>query len=287
MLKRYQVLVIACLFVLDFFLLVFIGRADSGELKVHFFDVGQGDAIFIEAPGGKQVLVDGGPDNSVIQKLSEVMPFWDRSIDLVLLTHHDADHLTGLIEVLKRYEVKGIIETGIQCEKADCLAWRQTKEKEKALNIAAKLGQEISIGENAKILILHPLEYLNGKEISKANNSSVVAKLIYGDHSLLLTGDIEEQVERKLVLSEINIDSDYLKVPHHGSKTSTGGQFLEGVSPLMAFISLGLDNRYGHPHDEVTGRLEKRNIRYYRTDIDGDIVLICEPKEPCQVKTQN
>lgn len=211
------------------------------------------------------------------------MPFWDRTIDLVLLTHHDADHLTGLMEVLKRYEVKGIIETGVRCEKADCLAWQEVKEKEKAVNIAARLGQEILLDESLKLVILFPFEYLNGEKVSKANNSSVVAKLVFGEHSILLTGDIEDQTERKIVLAGINLDSDYLKIPHHGSKTSSGDQFLDVVSPAMAFISLGLDNRYGHPHEEVLNRLEKRNIKYYRTDTDGDIVLICGLKT-CRVE---
>lgn len=281
--KNYKILILSGAAIINLLFFVFSAKGDASELKVYFFDVGQGDAIFIEAPNGKQILIDGGPDNSVIQKLSKAMPFWDRTIDLILLTHHDADHLTGLVEVLKRYEVKGIIETGIQCEKPDCLVWRKLKEKEKAVNVAAKLGQEIIIDENMKMVILHPLENLIGKKVSKANNTSVVAKLVFGGYSFLLTGDIEEQTERKLVLAGIDIDSDYLKVAHHGSKTSTSDQFLDGASPLMAFISLDLDNRYGHPHREVVERLEKRNIKYYRTDASGTILLRCRLNEPCQV----
>lgn len=275
------------LLAVNVFLLFFVSRAGSGELKIYFLDVGQGDAIFIESPSGKQILVDGGPDNQVVQKLSEVMPFWDRTIDLILLTHHDADHLTGLIEALDRYEVKGIIETGLACEKPDCLAWREAKEKKRVLNVAAELGQEIVIDKNTKMLIVHPFESLVGKKVSKANNSSVVAKLVFGKNILLLTGDIEVGTERKLVLAGININSGYLKIPHHGSKTSTSEQFLDSVSPAAAFISLGLDNRYGHPHQEVTDRLEKKNIKYYRTDELGTILLVCKLNSPCQIKNQN
>lgn len=271
---------------MNLFLLFFVGKSKHDELKVYFFDVGRGDSIFIETSEGKQVLIDGGPDNSVIQRLSEVMPFWDRTIDLVILSHPDTDHLTGLIEVLKRYKIEAVLESGVDCGKPDCLAWEEAKRKEKALNLAARLGQEIILDENAKILILHPFEYLSGKKVSKINNTSIVAKLVYGDYNFLLAGDIEKQVEEKLVLAEIDIDADYLKIPHHGSKTSTTEEFLENVSPFMAFISLGLDNPYGHPHQDVVSRLEKKSIKYYRTDELGTILLICKLNSPCQIENQ-
>src|SRR3989338_9440781 len=260
---------------------------DDKELKVYFFDVGQGDSIFIQTENKKQVLVDGGPDNKVIQRLSEAMPFWDRTIDLVILTHPEKDHIAGLIEVLKRYKVRGIIETGIDCEKPECRAWKDLKDKEGAAVISPKLGDSAVLDENTKILILSPFDDLVGKKVSKANNTSIVAKLIYGGHSILLTGDIEKQIEEKLVLAGIDINSDYLKIPHHGSKTSSTEELLENTSPLMAFISLGINNSYGHPHEEVVARLEKRNIKYYRTDASGTILLNCRLDQQCQVKNQN
>ena len=286
--KDYKILVFLSLIVLNIWLFLIFKSLNSEELKVYFFDVGQGDSIFIETKEKKQILIDGGPDNAVIQRLSEAMPFWDRTIDLVILTHPEADHLIGLIEVLKRYKVAAILESGVECEKPHCFSWLKEKGKEEALNIAAKLGQEIVLDENTKMAILHPFESLNGKKISQANNASVVAKLIFGSldggYSFLLTGDIEEQVERKLILAGINIDADYLKTPHHGSKTSTSGEFLDNVSPLSAFISLGLDNRYGHPHEEVISRLENKSVKYYRTDELGTILLSCKLDEPCQIE---
>lgn len=264
----------------------FVSSVSNDGLKVYFFDVGQGDSIFIETEEKKQILIDGGPDSSVVQKLSEAMPFWDRTIDLVILTHPDKDHITGLPEVLKRYRIKGIIETGIECEKAECVVWRDLKEKEKAAVIFVKLGDSLGLDEDTKILILSPFVSMAGEKISKANNSSVVAKLIYGQHSVLLTGDIEKQVEEKLVLAGIDIDSDYLKIPHHGSKTSTTEEFLEKISPLSAFISLGKNNSYGHPHEVVTDRLEKRNVKYYRTDELGTIMLTCKLNEPCRISSK-
>ena len=281
--RKFIVLITLTLFSVLAFIVQSYGKAG---LKVYFLDIGQGDSIFIETESKIQILVDGGPDNRVIQKLSEVMPFWDRTIDFIILTHPDHDHIGGLPEVLKRYKVKGIIETVVQCDKAECAVLRDLKEKEKATNVLVKLGDSLILDENTKILILNPFGNMAGKKVSKANNTSVVAKLIYGQYSVLLTGDIEKQVEEKLVLAGISIDSDYLKVPHHGSKTSSTEGFLDRVSPLLAFISLGKNN-YGHPHQEVTNRLEKRNIKYYRTDELGTILLSCKLNIPCQITTKN
>lgn len=286
MLFKKQIAILAVLIL--FSVLAFSVDSENGDgLKVYFFDVGQGDSIFIEMENKIQILIDGGPDNKVIQKLSEVMPFWDRTIDFVILTHTDRDHIGGLPEVLKRYKVKGVIETGIKCEKPECLAWNELKKKEGAAIILTKLGDSMNLDENTKILIFNPFDDLSGRKVSKANNTSVVVKLIYGGYTFLLTGDIEKQIEEKLVLAGIDIDSDYLKIPHHGSKTSTTEEFLENTSPLMAFISLGKNNSYGHPHEEVVSRLEKRNIKYYRTDELGTILLSCKLNSPCQIKTQN
>lgn len=283
--KRKIVILSALIF---FLVLVFaVESRGEGGLKVYFLDVGQGDSIFIETENKIQILVDGGPDNKVIQKLSEVMPFWDRTIDFIVLTHPDHDHIAGLLEVLKRYQVRGIVESGVQCEKAECKVWDDLKEKEKAVVILAKLGDSIFLNENTRILILSPFESVAGKKVSKVNNASIVAKLVYGNQSILLTGDIEKQTEGKLVLGRVDIDSDYLKLPHHGSKTSSTDDFLEKTSPVLAFISLGLKNPYGHPHQEVISRLEKRNIKYYRTDELGTILLSCKLNQQCQIKTQN
>ncbi len=279
--KKNTIIIISVLF---FAFMAAVASGGDDGLKVYFLDIGQGDSIFIETGNGIQILVDGGPDNTVIQELSEVMPFWDRTIDFIVLTHPDHDHVGGLPEVLKRYKVSGIIETGIECEKAECLVWQDLKKKENATIILARLGDSVIFDENTKIIFFNPFESVAGEKVSKANNTSLVAKLIYGEHSILLTGDIEKQIEEKLVLAGIDIDSDYLKLAHHGSKTSTADEFLDKVSPEIAFISLGLDNNYGHPHQEVIERLEKRNIKYYRTDASGTIELFCKLDSGCRVK---
>lgn len=254
------------------FIAVDAGAQGDGLLRVYFLDVGQGDGIFIDF-NGNQILIDGGPDNKVLQELGRVMPFNDRSIDLVVLTHPDADHINGLIEVLERYEIANILENFL--EKHDTPTYQKWNElKTEAVVAQAKQGQIIDLGDGAYLEVLYPVNLASDQ--SKTNNNSIVAKLIYGENELLLTGDIEAKIERELVGRGIDIDADFLKVPHHGSKTSTTEEFLNVVAPEAAFIQVGQDNRYGHPHPTVLERLDNRDIKYYRTDIDGTVELVLD-----------
>ena len=243
-------------------------------LEVNFFDVGQGDAIFIETPQRHQILIDGGPDSTILEKLTKEMPFWDRSIDLIILTHPDADHLSGLIEVLKRYKVEKILWTGIVKDTPAYQEWLKLIENEKAIIFIAQAGQRIKAGR-AYWDILWPMENLEGKELKNTNNTSIIAKLVFGVNSFLFTGDAYKSVEKKLIESGANLDSDILKVSHHGSKTSTSEEFIEKVSPKTAIISVGKDNKYGHPHQEVLETLAKYDINILRTDLQGDIKILC------------
>jgi competence protein ComEC len=243
-------------------------------LRIYFMDVGQGDAILIQNFNGNQVLIDGGPDNSVLEQLAKVMPFNDRSIDLVVLTHPHKDHIIGLIEVLKRYEVDQILENSYDYKASEYDEWIQTKSK---LNIIqAVTGEVVDLGGGVKIKVIFPGESESGKYISNANNTSVVLKLEYGNESILLTGDIESSIEKKLAMNGSDIDSDFLKLAHHGSKTSSIEQFINAVSPVAAFIEVGAGNTFGHPAQSTIERLEKNGIKYYRTDKDGTIELIMD-----------
>jgi len=243
----------------------------EGLLDVYFFDIGQGDSIFVETIDGKQILIDGGPNNYVIQKLGKVMSFNDKSIDILIISHTDVDHITGLVEVLERYDVDLIIRSNISCETSLCLALEEKISEEDARVWFVDAGDYIDLGHGSYMKILYPFddEIYNGKP----NNNSVVVRLVAGEDSLLLTGDIEKKIESKLLYSESDISADYLKLAHHGSKTSTSEVFLNAVSPSFAFVEVG-DNYYGHPNEQVLTRLEKRGIKYYRTDKDGDIRLI-------------
>ncbi|PJE51310.1 MAG: hypothetical protein COV29_00965 [Candidatus Yanofskybacteria bacterium CG10_big_fil_rev_8_21_14_0_10_36_16] len=251
-----------------------ISKLPDGKTHVWFLDVGQGDAIFIQTPKGNQILVDGGPGSSVIQELGAVMPFWDHTIDLVVMTHPDADHINGLLDVLGRYHVAQSIETGIGCETDQCQFWEKLIKQEDAIRHYVSLGYKIESSDGVSFDILHPFENQNNQSVSKKNNSSVVSKMVYGENELLLTGDIEKQVENKLALSGIDIKSDLLKVAHHGSKTSTTEQFVKTIKPQLAFISVGAENRYGHPTEQTLNTLENLGVKYYRTDIDGRVELV-------------
>lgn len=248
-------------------------------LLVHFLDVGQGDSVFIQARNGSQVLIDGGPGNAVLSELQNVMPFYDRSIDMVILTHPDADHLGGLVEVLKRYAVGSVLETGIEHSSALFAEWQNVLRESNATVRYAHVGQTVVIDEDSAMQILAPLKNYKGAALEKTNNTSIVSRLDYGGTSFLFTGDAEEAVEHMLLLGiPETLDADILKVGHHGSKTSTSEEFLRAVSPDIAVISAGSSNRYGHPHKEVLDRLEEEGARVLRTDVDGGVELWSDGK---------
>lgn len=265
--------ILICLFVFSTYS---IASQKNGLLKIYFFNIGQGDAIFIEAPNGNQVLIDGGPDSKIIQKLGETMPFYDKKIDLVVLTHSDADHLMGLMGVLERYNVQNIIYSDIIRKSVLYSAWQEAVIEEGANVIDPVAGKVVDLGNNVTLIVINPTESLDGKVLEKTNNDSVVLMLKYGEAEVLLTGDIEAKTERRIILNGANLDADILKVAHHGSKTSTIEEFLYEVSPKVAIIQVGAKNRYGHPSPEVLKILEEYGIKHYRTDSDGDIKVVSD-----------
>jgi len=249
-------------------------------LKVIFFDVGQGDAGFIETPQRHQILIDGGPGSVILEKLGKSMPFYDRTIDLIILTHPEFDHLSGFNEVLKKYKVSNILWTGIVRDTAEYKEWKKLIEEEKAEIFIAKAGQKIlwESETNNYMEVLYPFENLEGKVFEDSNNTSIISKLVFGKNSFLFTGDAYKNVEGELINKKAEIDSDVLKVSHHGSKTSSSEEFIKSVSPQIAVISAGIGNKYGHPHQEVLELLEKYDIKILRTDKDGDIKIISDGK---------
>ncbi len=271
--KGWQI-ILGVLLVFNFLAWIGVFQLSHANLEVTFFNVGQGDAIFIETPERQQILIDGGPTSIILEKLGEEMPFWDRTIDLVILTHPDFDHISGLIEVFKRYQVQNILWTGILCGTAECQEWQKLIQEEGANIYIARAGQQIE-GGRALLNILYPLESLEGKEVKNINNTSIVARLVYGGNSFLFTGDIYQSVERELIKGGAEIDSDILKVGHHGSKNSSVQEFIEAVSPSVAVISVGKDNKYGHPHAETLAILQNYGINVLRTDINNDIKTLC------------
>jgi competence protein ComEC len=271
------------LLVLSVFTSVFAFSMPDGKLHVNFLDVGQGDAILV-SKDSRQVLIDGGPGpQAVTTALGKEMPFWDRSIDLVVLTHPDADHITGLIEVLRRYEVKQVlfpdmdVYTGLYTEFIDVI-----EEKEITM-VPAEAGQRIRLSKDIYLNVLNPVR---GIQYSDMDNNSVVLYLESGTMSYLLTGDIMKEAEYGMLLRRAVEESTVLKLAHHGSASSTTSEFLNVVNPSIAIISAGKDNRYGHPDEDVLERLEMTgNISIFNTGIHGTIEFISDSKN-VWVKTE-
>jgi len=274
--KKQKIGLLAILFLATVivWIFVFIENHQSSLLAVKFLDVGQGDAEFIETPDKKQVLIDGGPDLTILEKLGRAMAFYDHYIDLIILTHPEADHLNGLIEVAKRYRIGAIITTGVVRDTEEYKQWIEIIAEKNIPIYIAKADGEIDFGNDVKMKILHPFENLIGQKISDSNNTSIIAQLDYKNFEVLFTGDIEKTVENKLVASGINLNSDVLKIAHHGSKTSTGEEFLKAVNAFVAVIEVGKDNRYGHPHQEVLNRLA--NLEIFQTGKDGNIEILSD-----------
>jgi competence protein ComEC len=249
------------------------------KLHISFLDVGQGDAILIQTPNGQNILIDGGPDPQKINlELSERLPFWDRAIDLVVCTQPQADHVTGLVEILQRYKVKQVLEPGISYNSSIYQEWCNLVEEKQIKRDKAQAGQEIDLGNGIKLEVLNPPASLWEGTNDDVDNNGVVLRLTWNKVSFLFTADIREEVEFELIEQRANLKSTVLKVAHHGSKTSTTSQFLAAVDPEVAVISVGEDNPFGHPSPEVVERLIERvgEDNVYRTDEDGTIEFITD-----------
>ncbi len=249
------------------------------KLHVSFLDVGQGDAILIQTPDGQNILIDGGPDSQQINlELSKKLPFWDRTIDLVICTQPQADHVTGLVEVLHRYKVKQVLEPGVSYNSSIYREWLRVIEDKGIKYNLARAGQDIDLGTGLKMEIVNPPQKFFQGTSCDIDNNGVVLKLTWNKVSFLFTADIREEAELELIMQRANLRSAVLKVSHHGSMTSTIPQFLAAVDPEVAVISVGADNTFGHPSPEILERLIDRlgEDNVYRTDEDGTIEFITD-----------
>lgn len=245
-----------------------------GYLTVSFLNVGQGDAVFVDAPSGRQVLIDGGPTAEVLRKLSEVSHWWDRSIDVVVATHPDADHINGLVDVLARYRVNTVMRSSVAGDSAAFAALNDAIVIEGARDITALRGQIVDLGRGAFLEILFPDRALPHAD---TNDASIVARLVYGDTAFLFTGDAPQGVEQYLVyLDGDALRSDVLKAGHHGSKTASSLPFLGFAHSAYGVFSRGCDNRYGHPALEVVKRFEMFDIPMFDTCTDGTISFVSD-----------
>ncbi len=245
-----------------------------GLLTVSFLDVGQGDAIFIDAPSGRQALIDGGPTTGVLRRLGETMSWWDRSIDVVIATHPDTDHVSGLADVLDRYRVGAVVRSSVAGEAGAAAAFDEAVSAEGARVLVAMRGQVIDLGNGARLEILFPDRALPRAD---TNDASIVARLVYGDTTFLFTGDAPQGVERYLVfLDGSALRSDVLKAGHHGSKTASSPALLGFAHPAYGIFSRGCDNRYGHPASEVVARFQQFNIPTLDTCTEGTISFVSD-----------
>jgi competence protein ComEC len=244
---------------------------------VVFFDVGQGDAILITTPHGHQILVDGGPSPSmVLDQLGRAMPFWDRSLDLVVLTHPDEDHLAGLISVLERYQVGHAIEPALPHDTPLAKEWERLLHRRGVTQLMGQRGMRIALEDGLLLEVLHPGPVLLQGTDADDNNNSLVIRAMYGEARVLLTGDLGHEGERALLRTAQPMRSQVLKVAHHGAGGGTGESFLAAVDPQLAIISVGEDNHFGHPAAELLERLDQRAITTLRTDQRGQIELVTD-----------
>ena len=248
----------------------------SSDLEVYFLDIGQGDAILIKTPFGQNILIDGGPDNKVINHLSENLAWWDKQIDLMILTHPHSDHVGGLADVVSRYKVEKILYTGVIHSSPDYIAWLEIIRDCGIPLIIIDRPQTIKLGEDCRLDILYPRESILGKEVSNLNNSSIVIKLIYKEAKFLLAGDIELETEQELLNSGIDLSAQVFKANHHGSDTSNSQEFLQAVNPEIAVIQVGKENDFGHPSRRVIKRLERMGVKVFRNDLDGTVKVISD-----------
>jgi competence protein ComEC len=257
----------------------------SNILTVAMLDIGQGDSIYVRAPDGHQMLIDGGPRGSLMKPLSDVVPYGTTSIDVLMITNADADHYAGYLDFLKTYEIGAVVEAGVP-SKTKTYAEFEALIKEKHIQeVNAKKGMQIVLDEKDGVVfnVLYPDRDVAGW---KTNDASIMGRLVYGSRSVMFTGDAPSTTESLVIAGNPpgSLKSDILKVGHHGSRTSTSNAFIEAVSPIQAIISAGNNNRYGHPTPETLARLKAHNIPIFVTkDVgtitcttDGIVQFICK-----------
>ena len=272
---------------------LFIGIVRSipdAHLHVIACDVGQGDAILLSSQSS-QVLIDGGPDSKVLDCLSRHIPFWDRTLEVMILTHPQADHLNGLVDVLDRFAVEQVIVNGVVNDTAGFRAFQDAVFTEGAAIHLPSRGDVIRVGE-MQLSVLWPSSKAGLAEVwqpetggailgaatyqGDINETSIVSRLSYGDFDALFVGDMGFSTEEALVASGVLGKVEFLKVGHHGSKYASSAEFLDAVGPALGVISVGGQNRFGHPTPETLMRLDQIRAQILRTDISGDVEVVSD-----------
>ncbi|HAS81069.1 MAG: putative hydrolase [Candidatus Nomurabacteria bacterium GW2011_GWE1_32_28] len=281
--KKYWLFLLTFLLLIaNIFIFYFDWKSSHKSFIFAMLDVGQGDALFIESPTGTQMLIDGGPPKKILSQLSSIMSPFDRSIDAIFVTNPDQDHIAGFLDVLKVYKVDKMFEPGTLTDSKVYQNLKDEIKKDGIQNILAKKGMRLNMGAGVFVDILFP-----DRDVSSwsTNDGSLVARLTYGNNKIMLTGDASVKTE-KIILEENpqeQLESNILKIGHHGSRTSTSTEFLKAINPSYAFISDGKDNKYGHPHKEILDELSQFGTKILRTDILGTIIMKCAKIDKCEI----
>jgi competence protein ComEC len=244
------------------------------HITVSFLNVGQGDAELIQSSNGNSILIDGGPNKIVLSRLSSVLPFFQRHIDILIETHPDKDHIGGFPDVLRRYKVKTFLEPGVESPNTVDDEVRSLIKEKNISHVFAQAGQVIDMGDGAELYIIFPNQDVSGWD---TNDASIVSMLKYGNTCFLFTGDSPSRIEDYLVgIYGIQLKCDVLKAGHHGSKSSTDDNYLNNVLPSIAVISAGKNNPYNHPNPETIDRLIAHNVKVLSTIDLGTIQMFSD-----------
>jgi len=253
----------------------------NNTLQVSFLDIGQGDAVYIRAPNGNDVLIDSGPDDSVIQKLHEVMPSFDQDIDMIIETHPDKDHIAGFAQVFEKYQVNNFLHSEISSGTSFDITLHEHAKNEPAMNdILARRGERIILDKKYGVYmdVLFPDQ--DTSRFKETNDASSIVRLVYGSKSFIINGDAPISVEQFLARNDKQgLKSTVLKLGHHGSKTSTSDEFLDVVQPEYAIVSAGKNNSYHHPNTTVVTRVKSRQIPILSTIDLGTITFYTNGQE--------
>lgn len=244
------------------------------------FDIGQGDSLLIRTSDGQDILIDGGPDDSVVQSLSRALPPGDRDLELVVLTHPHADHVNGLVAVTQRFTVRRALLTEVRFRQGAYLAWLEELQQQRIPEETAIAGQRYLVGA-AELDVLWPGRDLSGEAIDHdnaangggVNDSSIVLRLTCDGSRAMLMGDASSDIEERILDGGVDVQADLLKVGHHGSRFSSGTRLLAAVRPRWAAILVGRGNHYGHPHPTAMLHLKRSGATILRTDEQGDVRL--------------
>ncbi|MEA2020333.1 MAG: MBL fold metallo-hydrolase [Patescibacteria group bacterium] len=257
-----------------FFLIAFVAietvvlvTFPTRNLMIAVLDVGQGDAIALQTAEGHRILIDGGPDDSVLPELGQLFPFWVQELDLLVITHWDSDHITGLLDILERYRVRHVLVGTLECETAVCEAVLSAIEEEDAEILLARQEASINLGKTSFSVLWPPHNCSLGR-----NDCSVVLLLNYGDFEAVFTGDIEEAGQKNFL--GLVRESEVFKVPHHGADC-LWEPFLQRIKPMLSVVSVG-ENSVGHPKPETLNKLHSVGTKILRTDQVGTVKVISD-----------